>query len=344
MNRKLPISAAPSDAAEVGAAAGALLTVRELSVHYRVAYRRGHALLRAVNGVSFDVARGETLGLVGESGSGKSTIARALLRLVPADSGVALFNGTDLLQLSGARLQAMRRRLQLIFQDPLASLDPRMNIGDILDEPLRVFEPQLSRPQRLQRVLDVTRAVGLGAEHLHRFAHEFSGGQAQRIGIARALIIEPELIVCDEPLSALDVSIKSQISNLLKDLQRQLHLSLLFISHDLAAVRFSCDRVMVLYLGRVMEIAGCDALFQSCRHPYTRALIRAAPIPDPVAARARHSVPLQGEMPSPLFAPSGCVFRTRCPMAIDRCAGEIPLLRRVGDSLVACHRAEEVGH
>jgi oligopeptide transport system ATP-binding protein len=195
----------------------------------------------------------------------------------------------------------------------------------------------------LQRVLAVTGAVGLGGEHLHRFAHEFSGGQTQRIGIARALIIEPQLIVCDEPLSSLDVSIKSQISNLLKDLQRQLQLSLLFISHDLAAVRFSCDRVLVLYLGRVMEIAGCDALFRACRHPYTRALISAAPIPDPVAARARRSVPLEGEMPSPLFAPSGCVFRTRCPMAIDRCSSEIPLLRQVGDSQVACHRAEEVG-
>ncbi len=321
----------------------ALLAVRELSVTYRVAYRRGHALLRAVNGVSFELARGETLGLVGESGSGKSTVARALLRLVPAESGVASFHGTDLLKLSGARLQAMRRHLQLIFQDPLASLDPRMNIGDILGEPLRVFEPQLSGQQRLQRALAMTRAVGLGAEHLHRFAHELSGGQAQRIGIARALIIEPELIVCDEPLSALDVSIKSQISNLLKDLQRQLQLSLLFISHDLAAVRFSCDRVLVLYLGRVMEIAGCDTLFKACRHPYTRALIRAAPIPDPVAARARRSAPLEGEIPSPLFAPSGCVFRTRCPMAIDRCAREIPLLRQVGDSQVACHRAEEVG-
>ncbi|MFI4905482.1 MAG: ABC transporter ATP-binding protein [Steroidobacteraceae bacterium] len=321
----------------------ALLAVRELSVTYRVAYRRGHALLRAVNGVSFELARGETLGLVGESGSGKSTIARALLRLVPAESGVASFHGTDLLKLSGARLQAMRRHLQLIFQDPLASLDPRMNIGDILGEPLRVFEPQLSGQQRLQRVLAMTRAVGLGAEQLHRFAHELSGGQAQRIGIARALIIEPELIVCDEPLSALDVSIKSQIGNLLKDLQRQLQLSLLFISHDLAAVRFSCDRVLVLYLGRVMEIAGCDTLFKACRHPYTRALIRAAPIPDPVAARARRSAPLEGEIPSPLFAPSGCVFRTRCPMAIDRCAREIPLLRQVADSQVACHRAEEVG-
>jgi oligopeptide transport system ATP-binding protein len=319
-----------------------LLAVRELSVSYRVAYRGGQGLLRAVNGVSFELARGETLGLVGESGSGKSTIARALLRLVPAESGVVLFHGTDLLKLSGSCLQAMRRHLQLIFQDPLASLDPRMNIADILTEPLRVFEPQLSGRQREQRALAMARAVGLGAEHLHRYPHEFSGGQAQRIGIARALIIEPELIVCDEPLSALDVSIKSQISNLLKDLQRQLQLSLLFISHDLAAVRFSCDRVLVLYLGRVMETAGCDALFSTARHPYTRALMRAAPIPDPIAARARRSAPLEGEVPSALFAPSGCVFRTRCPMAIERCVREIPLLRQVGASLVACHRAEDV--
>ncbi|HEY4973246.1 MAG TPA: ABC transporter ATP-binding protein, partial [Steroidobacteraceae bacterium] len=203
-------------------------------------------------------------------------------------------------------------------------------------------EPQLSAPQREQRVLAMARAVELGAEHLHRYPHEFSGGQAQRIGIARALIIQPDLVVCDEPLSALDVSIKSQISNLLKDLQRQLQLSLLFISHDLAAVRFSCDRVLVLYLGRVMESAACDALFGAARHPYTRALLRAAPIPDPIAARARRSAPLSGEVPSPLSAPSGCVFRTRCALAIGRCASEVPLLRQVGASLVACHRAEHV--
>jgi oligopeptide transport system ATP-binding protein len=319
-----------------------LLAVRELAVTYRVSFRGGHALLRAVNGVSFELARGETLGLVGESGSGKSSIARALLRLVPVESGVALFHGTDLLALSGASLQAMRRHLQLIFQDPLASLDPRMRIADILAEPLRVFEPQLSRRQREQRVLAMAQSVGLAGAQLHRYPHEFSGGQAQRIGIARALIIEPELVVCDEPLSALDVSIKSQISNLLKDLQGQMQLSLLFISHDLAAVRFSCDRVLVLYLGRVMESAACDALFGAARHPYTRALMRAAPIPDPIAARKRRSTPLEGEVPSPLFAPSGCVFRTRCPMAVERCARETPLLRQVGASLVACHRAEEV--
>jgi oligopeptide transport system ATP-binding protein len=322
--------------------APALLAVRELSVSYRVSHHGSHALLRAVNAVSFEVGRGETLGLVGESGSGKSSIARALLRLVPAESGSAWFHGSDLLQLSGVSLHAMRRHLQLIFQDPVASLDPRMSIGDTLAEPLRVFEPQLSAPQREQRVLAMARAVELGAEHLHRYPHEFSGGQAQRIGIARALIIQPDLVVCDEPLSALDVSIKSQISNLLKDLQRQLQLSLLFISHDLAAVRFSCDRVLVLYLGRVMESAACDALFGAARHPYTRALLRAAPIPDPIAARARRSAPLSGEVPSPLSAPSGCVFRTRCALAIGRCASEVPLLRQVGASLVACHRAEHV--
>jgi oligopeptide transport system ATP-binding protein len=336
-------AASPSAASDTAAPdRSPLLAVRELTVSYRVSDHGRHALLRAVNGVSFELARGETLGLVGESGSGKSSIARALLRLVPAQSGMALFHGSDLLQLAGAPLQAMRRHVQLIFQDPQAALDPRMPIGAILAEPLRVFEPQLSGAQREQRVLAMAQAVGLGAEHLPRYAHEFSGGQAQRIGIARALIIEPELVVCDEPLSALDVSIKSQISNLLKDLQRRLQLSLLFISHDLAAVRFSCDRVLVLYLGRVMEIAGCDALFGASRHPYTRALLRAAPIPDPIAARARRNAPLEGEVPSPLSAPSGCVFRTRCPMVIERCAQEMPLLRPVGASLVACHRAEEI--
>jgi oligopeptide transport system ATP-binding protein len=321
---------------------GGRLSVRGLHVSYRIAFGGRHTRLPAVHDVAFDLAQGETLGIVGESGSGKSSIARALLRLIPADSGSALFQGTDLLALSGAALQAMRRHLQLIFQDPLAALDPRMSIGEIVAEPLRVFAPQLDAAARRERVLQMLQAVGLGAQHLQRYPHEFSGGQAQRIGIARALIIQPQLVVCDEPLSALDVSIKSQISNLLKDLQRRLRLSLLFISHDLAAVRFSCDRVMVLYLGRIMETASCDALFSAAHHPYTRALLQAAPIPDPVAARARRKLPLEGEIPSPLAAPSGCVFRTRCPLAIERCARELPKLRTVGDSLVACHRAEEV--
>jgi oligopeptide transport system ATP-binding protein len=306
-------------------------------------HQRGHtATLRAVDDVSFDLEAGQTLGIVGESGSGKSSLARALLRLIPHAGGSAYFRGQDLLQLSGRQLQQMRRQLQMIFQDPLASLDPRMTVADIIGEPLKVFEPHMTRATREARILAMLAAVGLLPEHLRRFPHEFSGGQAQRIGIARALILQPALVVCDEPISALDVSIKSQIVNLLRDLQAQMQLALLFIAHDLAAVRFSCDRVLVLYLGRVMEIASRALLFDKPGHPYTRALLDAAPMPDPERARARRSPPLAGEIPSPLSPPSGCVFRTRCPWAVERCAVEVPALRDVGGSLVACHRAEEV--
>ena len=318
-----------------------LLAVRQLEVAYRVAHQGRHRWLTAVNQVSFEIRRGETLGIIGESGSGKTSIARALLRLIDIRSGSVRFRGCDLQQQRGARLRATRRHLQMIFQDPLASLDPRMQVAEIVAEPLHVFEPRLSADQRDRRVLQALQAVGLGEEHLYRFPHAFSGGQGQRIAIARALIVQPELMVCDEPLSALDVSIKSQISNLLKELQQRMALSLLFISHDLAAVRFLCDRVLVLYLGHAMEIAATDTLFQTPRHPYARALIRAALIPDPVVARARASRVLQGEVPSPLEAPSGCVFRTRCPLAIDRCVKETPALRPVYGSLVACHRAED---
>ena len=315
-----------------------VLDVRDLAVHYRVARGgAGPALLRAVEDVSFSLHRGQTLGIVGESGSGKSSIARALLRLVPAASGRALFRGTDLLALEGDALRQARRHVQMVFQDPLASLDPRMTVEQIVTEPLRVFAPRLGRGQRRALALAMLGRVGLGSEHLARFPHEFSGGQAQRIGIARALILEPDLVVCDEPLSALDVSIKSQISNLLKDLQQELGLALLFISHDLAAVRFSCDAVLVLYLGRVMELAPRDALFATPRHPYTRAMIDAVPLPDPRAARARRASPLPGELPSPLAPPSGCVFRTRCPLAEARCAHTAPPLRPVGAGQVACH-------
>jgi oligopeptide/dipeptide ABC transporter ATP-binding protein len=322
--------------------AAPLLSVRGLQIGYRIVHHGRAVRLPAVNGVSFDLQPAEALGVVGESGSGKSSIARALLRLVDAQSGSVQFRGVDLLSARGSALHDLRRHLQLIFQDPLASLDPRMTVGDIVGEPLRSFEPQLTTSARHERILQVLRTVGLDAEHLYRYPHEFSGGQAQRIGIARAVIAAPELIVCDEPLSALDVSIKSQISNLLKDLQRQRRLSLLFISHDLPAVRFICDRVLVLYLGRVLEIADSEALFSEPRHPYTRALISSVPIPDPQRARERRPTPLEGEIPSPLSAPSGCVFRTRCPLAIERCAREVPALRQVGSSLVACHRAEEV--
>lgn len=321
----------------------ALLRVEGLSVSYRVreAHRRA-ALLHAVRDVSFELASGQTLGIVGESGSGKSSIARALLRLIPAAGGQAHFDGQDLLQLRGAPLQRIRRSLQLIFQDPLASLDPRMSAEQAVSEPLRIFEPQLSVAERSARTLAMLEAVGLSARYLHRLPHELSGGQAQRIAIARALILRPRLLFCDEPLSSLDVSIKSQIGNLLMQLQGQLGLSMVFISHDLAAVRFTCSRVLVLYLGRVMEIADRDALFGAARHPYTRALLQSAPLPEPHLARQARPVALGGEIPSPLAPPSGCVFRTRCPHAIDRCAAEIPMLRAVGESLVACHRAAEL--
>jgi oligopeptide transport system ATP-binding protein len=319
----------------------AALQVRDLRVSYRVRERGRHVRLRAVDGVSFILATGETLGIVGESGSGKSTLARALLRLTPADSGAVEFAGQSLLELGARDLRALRPRLQMIFQDPFASLDPHMRIGEIVAEPLRVMRPQCDASARRERVLAMMHRCGLSADYVPRYPHECSGGEAQRVGIARALILEPDVLICDEPISSLDASIRSQIANLLKDLQQQMHLSLIFIAHDLAAIRFSCDRVLVLYLGRVMEIATRDALFGSSRHPYTRALIQAAPIPDPRRARSPR-IPLEGEIPSPVSPPSGCVFRTRCPLAIERCAREVPQLRQVGDSQVACHRAEEV--
>jgi oligopeptide transport system ATP-binding protein len=244
-----------------------------------------------------------------------------------------------LLCLDGRELRAMREHLQIIFQDPLASLDPRMSVGEIIEEPLREFRAALSGNSRRTQVLAMMDRVGLLPRHLNLYPHEFSGGQAQRIGIARALMLRPDLLVCDEPISALDASIKSQIANLLKDLQEEFKLSMLFIAHDLAAVRFSCDRILVLYLGRIMEIGSRATLFDAPRHPYTRALLQAVPIADPLRARARRAEPLSGEIPSPLTPPSGCVFRTRCPIAVARCAAEVPTLREVEGSEVACHLA-----
>ncbi|MFT3904894.1 MAG: ATP-binding cassette domain-containing protein [Steroidobacteraceae bacterium] len=316
---------------------GARLEVRNLDVQYPLTRGGQRLLLQAARDVSFSIAPGTTLGIVGESGSGKSSIARALLRLTPA-SGQVLLDGTDLLQLQGAALRALRSQIQMIFQDPLASLDPRMRVEDIIAEPLRSFRPELSRAQRRTAVLEMMAKVGLLPEHLNRYAHEFSGGQAQRIGIARALVARPRLLVCDEPISALDVSIRAQIANLLRDLQREFGLTLLFIAHDLATVRFSCDQVLVLYLGRIMELADRDALFAHPRHPYTRALLQAVPAPDPAAARAARAPPLRGEIPSPLAPPAGCVFRSRCPQAFERCAQEIPALQAQGAAIAACHR------
>lgn len=323
----------------------ALLEVRNLDVHF--ALRGGGLLpttrfLRAVDGVSFDVRAGETLGVVGESGCGKSTLSRALLQLIPATSGSVRFKGEELTTLNNQAMRPLRRNMQMIFQDPLASLDPRMTVGEIIAEPLRALLPNLDTRKRHERVLEIMRRVGLLPAHINRYAHEFSGGQAQRIGIARALVVEPALVVCDEPVSALDVSIKSQIINLLMDLRGERGLTYVFIAHDLASVRHIADRVLVLYLGRVMEIATRDALYARPLHPYTQMLLSAVPIPDPTRARQRRISVVRGELPSPLDPPSGCVFRSRCPYATERCAAERPALREVDGDHVACHHAETI--
>ena len=282
--------------------------------------------VRAVDDVSFDIAPGEVLGLVGESGSGKSTIGRTLLKLIEPSAGSILFEGVDLATLSARAMQPYRRRLQIIFQDPYASLNPRRRVGDTLAEALAThgLHPGAARAKRIAELLAL---VGLAPEHASRYPHEFSGGQRQRIGIARALAVEPRFIVADEPVSALDVSIQAQVINLLSDLRERFGLTMLFISHDLDVVEYLCDRIVVLYLGKVMEVAGAGALYRSPQHPYTEALLEASPRPDPEARRARRL--LQGDIPSPVDPPSGCVFRTRCPYAVEACAETVPPLREV---------------
>jgi oligopeptide transport system ATP-binding protein len=322
-----------------------ILSVRNLCVYFDVSgdgWFGARKTLHAVEGVSFDLGLGETLGIVGESGCGKSTLARAVLGLLKVTSGQVLFAGQDLTRLDHEKMREQRRHLQIIFQDPLASLDPRMNVGQIIAEPLRVFFPKLTQEEQQVKAVEMMRHVGLLPEQINRYPHEFSGGQAQRIGIARALILQPEVVVCDEPVSALDVSIKAQIVNLLADLQAEFGLSMLFIAHDLASVRHISHRVMVLYLGKVMELAPWDEIYRAPRHPYTQALIQAIPPADPKRARANPARPLGGELPSPIDPPSGCVFRTRCPYAVERCAEEVPALRQLGDSVVACHLAEQI--
>jgi oligopeptide transport system ATP-binding protein len=322
-----------------------ILSVQDLCVYFELSgdgWFGRKKTLHAVDGISFDLAKGETLGIVGESGCGKSTLARAVLGLVPITSGAVNFSRHDLAKLSPEKLREQRQHLQIIFQDPLSSLDPRMNVGQIIAEPLRSYFPKMNQQERQVKVVEMMRHVGLLPEHINRYPHEFSGGQAQRIGIARALILHPQVVVCDEPVSALDVSIKAQIVNLLADLQAQFGVSMLFIAHDLASVRHVSRRVMVLYLGKVMELAPWDEIYRAPRHPYTQALIQAVPPADPRRARANPAKPLGGELPSPIDPPSGCVFRTRCSHAIERCAQEVPVLRQVGESLVACHLAEQI--
>ncbi|HVA94523.1 MAG TPA: oligopeptide/dipeptide ABC transporter ATP-binding protein [Candidatus Dormibacteraeota bacterium] len=322
-----------------------ILSVRDLRVHFTLhddGWLSKSKTLRAVDGVSFDLNPGETLGVVGESGCGKSTLARAILGLVPVTSGEVRYAGVNLATLNPEQFHEQRRHLQIIFQDPLASLDPRMTVGQIIGEPLRAFFSRMSADERQSKVLAIMQHVGLLPEQINRYPHEFSGGQAQRIGIARALILHPDVVVCDEPVSALDVSIKAQIVNLLGDLQSKFGLSLLFIAHDLASVRHISHRVLVLYLGKIMELAPADEIYGAPRHPYTQSLIQAVPVADPQRARAHPAKALSGEPPSPISPPSGCVFRTRCPYAVERCAVEVPELRQVGKSMVACHLAEEL--
>ena len=282
--------------------------------------------VRAVDDVSFDIAPGEVLGLVGESGSGKSTIGRTLLKLIEPSAGSILFEGVDLATLSARAMQPYRRRLQIIFQDPYASLNPRRRVGDTLAEALATHGLHPG-PARATRIAELLSLVGLAPGHAARYPHEFSGGQRQRIGIARALAVEPRFIVADEPVSALDVSIQAQVINLLSDLRERFGLTMLFISHDLDVVEYLCDRIVVLYLGKVMEVADARALYRSPQHPYTEALLEASPRPDPEARRVRRL--LQGDIPSPVDPPSGCVFRTRCPYAIEACAATVPPLREV---------------
>jgi oligopeptide transport system ATP-binding protein len=289
-----------------------ILRVEDVYKHFPVG--AAGDVVRAVDGVSFDVRRGETLGLVGESGCGKSTLARVITQLQPATGGRVIFDGQDMTRLGGVRLRRLRREMQIIFQDPFASLDPRMTVGEIIAEPIDNFGIARGRA-RQQRIQELLRLVGLNPNFTNRYPHEFSGGQRQRIGIARALAPNPTFIVCDEPVSALDVSIQAQIINLLQDLQREFNLTYLFIAHDLAVVRHLSNRVAVMYLGRVVEVAGSADIYESPQHPYTRALLSSIPVPDPVVERGREPVLLQGEIPSPVNPPSGCRFHTRCPIA-----------------------------
>jgi oligopeptide transport system ATP-binding protein len=318
-----------------------LVRVENVVKHFPAAQGQS---VKAVDGVSFEIREGETLGLVGESGCGKSTVARLVTQLIPVTSGKIFLGDVELTKLRGEKLRQQRRQLQVIFQDPFASLDPRMTVGDIIAEPLDNFNLLRGRA-RNARVQELLRLVGLNHNFNNRYPHEFSGGQRQRIGIARALALSPSLIVCDEAISALDVSIQAQIVNLLEDLQRELKLTYLFIAHDLSVVRHISDRVMVMYLGKIVEVADSTQTYTNPKHPYTKALLSAIPVPDPKVQRGRRLVELTGEIPSPLHPPSGCRFHTRCPIARvpTPCAEtEPPLEEKRHDHLAACHFSSDV--
>ncbi|MGH8530488.1 MAG: ABC transporter ATP-binding protein [Nevskiales bacterium] len=323
------------------ATASALLTVRQLRVYFPPLSRFGRTRsgpVKAVDGIQLDLNAGETLGIVGESGCGKSTLARALVGLQPVTAGAVLLDGQDITRFGEQGWRQLRRQMQMVFQDPLASLNPRLTIGQNIAEPLINLFPELDAAQKWERVLEILPKVGLKPEHANRYPHEFSGGQNQRTGIARALVVRPRVLVCDEAVSALDVTVQAQIVELLMQLQREMNLAMIFIAHDLSVVRKISHRVLVMYLGKIMEQAPTAQLFREPRHPYTRALLAAVPIPDPRAERAREKIILEGELPSPADPPEGCVFRTRCPIADNICGQQIPGLRKLsGGSYAACH-------
>jgi oligopeptide transport system ATP-binding protein len=325
-----------------------LMEVNNLKVHFNIKsdnawpWEKGHAL-KAVDGVDLTIYEGETLGVVGESGCGKSTLARALLRLVPITDGSVVWLGQDLTDLDKKQMRSKRQELQMIFQDPLASLDPRMTVGDIIAEPLKTFRPELLKEDVKAEVRSIMDRVGLLPNVINRYPHEFSGGQCQRIGIARALILKPKLVVCDEPVSALDVSIQAQVVNLLKELQAEMGLSLVFIAHDLSVVKHISDRVLVMYLGNAVELASKKSLYDNPQHPYTKALLSAVPVPDPRVERGKKIQLLLGDLPSPINPPSGCVFRTRCPHANESCAQKKPVLQALSNEhQAACSRLAEI--
>jgi oligopeptide transport system ATP-binding protein len=322
---------------------GTLVKVEGLKMHFPITQgiivQRKIGAIKAVDGVSFDIIRGETLGLVGESGCGKSTTGRAILQLYEPTAGEVYFEDQSLTELKGEPLRKMRRRMQMIFQDPYASLNPRMTVGDIVGEPLLVHNIAKGKARR-ERVQELLAVVGLNPYFVNRYPHEFSGGQRQRIGVARALAVQPEFIVCDEPISALDVSIQAQIINLLEDLQGEFNLTYLFIAHDLSVVRHISDRIAVMYLGKIVELTGRKELYDNPLHPYTQALLSAVPIPDPVVEEQRRRVILEGDVPSPASPPVGCNFNTRCPAVMDECYEKEPEFVDVGDGhWVACFRA-----
>ncbi|MFF0655918.1 ABC transporter ATP-binding protein [Micromonospora tulbaghiae] len=324
-----------------------IIEVRDLVKHYPVTrgvvFKKTIGHVKAVDGVSFELKAGETLGVVGESGCGKSTLARVLMNLEKPTGGQVLYKGQDISKLSGGALRRLRRQIQLVMQDPYTSLNPRMTVGDLIGEPFEIHPEVAPRGSRRSKVKELLDLVGLNPEHINRYPHQFSGGQRQRIGIARALALRPEVIVCDEPVSALDVSIQAQVMNLLEKLQAEFGLSYVFIAHDLSVVRHLSDRVAVMYLGKMVEIGTEDEIYERPTHPYTQALLSAVPVPDPTVRESKAIIRLQGDVPSPVSPPSGCRFRTRCWKAQDVCAQEVPLLqiRPGSDHPSACHFAEK---